>query len=395
MALVLPRVARIAAFAAAVFSIVPLLSHAASRQPINIGITVAQTGPFASLGIPQANTVALLPRKVDGREIHYTVLDSRSSPSAAAQTMRQLISDHHADVVIAASATPAALALVPIAGETRTPYITVASSGAIVSPVTGARRWVFKTTPDNSLFATAIANAMQKQHVKTLAFISETGSYGEDWKQRMAEYSKPRGIKIVDHEVYQPTDTSALGQVLKLIAAHPDAILIAAAGTPAVLPEKELRAHGYKGRIYQAAGAANDAVMRLGGSACNGTLLPASPLQVASQLPDSNPSKKAALEYIHRYDAKYGAGTADQFGASIWDASHLIMRALPVALKTGAQPGTEAFRAALRDAMEHVTDLHGARGDYNFSPTDHAGLGVNSVVTVEMRDGKWIYQPSL
>ena len=42
--------------------------------------------------------------------------------------------------------------------------------------------------------------------------------------------------------------------------------------------------------------------------------------------------------------------------------------AVPQALKV-AQPGTPAFRAALRDALEKTTDVAGTHGIFNMSAT--------------------------
>ena len=51
-------------------------------------------------------------------------------------------------------------------------------------------------------------------------------------------------------EKYAPTDQSVTAQVLKVIAANPDAVYIFSAGTPGALPHVELVKRGYKGRIY-------------------------------------------------------------------------------------------------------------------------------------------------
>ena len=128
------------------------------------------------------------------------------------------------------------------------------------------------------------------------------------------------------------------GQVLKLVGAKPDAILIAGAGTPSALPQKELRARNYGGVIYQTHGAANNDVLRVCGKDCDGMFLPAGPLLVAAQLPDSNPVKKSALAYVETYEKAHGAGSTNTFGGHMWDAGQLVVAALPAALKTGASP---------------------------------------------------------
>jgi len=178
------------------------------------------------------------------------------------------------------------------------------------------------------------------------------------------------------------------GQVLKILSAKPDAVMIAGAGTPAALPQKALREKGYKGPIYQTHGVANSDFLRVGGKDVEGTLLPAGPVLVAAQLPDSNQVKKVALDYVSRYEAAHGKGSATTFGAHSWDAGILLAATVPVALKK-AQPGTKEFRAALRDALENVREVVGAHGVYNMSASDHVGLDQRSRVMVRIVNGTW------
>jgi len=178
------------------------------------------------------------------------------------------------------------------------------------------------------------------------------------------------------------------GQVLKVVGARPDAVLIAGSGTPAALPQKELRARNYGGLIYQTHGVANGDFLRVCGKDCEGTFLPAGPLLVAEQLPDSNPVKKSAMAYRTAYEKTYGAGSISTFGGHAWDAGMLLGAAAPQALKKG-QPGSKEFRAALRDAIEDTKNLPVSQGIVNMSATDHVGFDQRSRVMVEIVNGKW------
>jgi branched-chain amino acid transport system substrate-binding protein len=369
----------------------PLLASA----QIKVGVTVASTGPAASLGIPERNTVSLLPTEIAGQKVEYIVLDDGTDTTAAVRNMRKLITDDKVDVVVGTSVTPGSLAMVDVAGETSTPMISVAANARIVSPVEGARKWVFKTPQNDELMASALADAMAKHGIKTLGFIGYNDAYGEGWLNVMRAAAEAKGIKMVAVERYNRNDTSVTGQVLKLIAAKPDGILVAGSGTPVALPQSELKSRGYKGIMYQTHGAANNDVLRVCGKDCEGMFLPAGPLLVAEQLPDSNPVKKTALDYKNKYEAKYGAGTINTFGGHMWDAGMLIQAAVPTALATGAKPGTPEFRKALRDALEQVKDLAVSQGVFNMSPTDHAGFDERARVIVKVVDGKWVYQPDL
>ncbi len=360
---------------------------------INVGVTLSATGPAASLGIPEKNTVSLLPKTMGGQKVNYIVLDDASDTTGAVTNARKLMADK-VDIILGSSTTPASLAMIDAVAEGKTPMISLGASAAIIEPQDGGKkRWVFKTPQNDIMMALAIAGHMADHGIKTVGFIGFSDAYGEGWYKETVKALDLKKIKLVANERYGRTDTAVTGQVLKLMAAKPDAVLIAGSGTPAALPEKTLKERGYTGKIYQTHGVANNDFLRVGGKDVDGTLLPAGPVLVAEQLPASNPVRKSALEYIHAYEAAYGKGSVSTFGGHVWDAGKVLAAAVPVALK-GGQPGTEAFRSALRDAMEQVKDVAGAHGIFNMSPQDHLGLDQRGVVMVKIENGKWVYQPS-
>src|SRR4030095_5200389 len=209
--------------------------------------------------------------------------------------------------------------------------------------------------------------------------------YGENWLKVFSSIAESAGIKIVATEYYLRTDTSVTGQTLKLIAAKPDAILVAGVGGPGVLPQTTLRDQGYKGTIFQTHGVATDDFIRLGKEKVEGTILAAGPMLVIDEIPDANPIKKVAQDYIGAYEKKFGQKPAT-FGANTWDAGLILQRAIPAALKAG-KPGTEAFRVALRDAIEQEREIVGCQGVFNMSPGNHNGMDERARVLVTVKDG--------
>ena len=365
---------------------------AARAGTIHVGVTLSATGPAASLGIPERNTIALLPKTVDGQTMDYIVLDDGGDSSRAVANMRKLIDEDHADAIIGSSVTPASLAMMAVAAEKQVPMIAMAASASLITPMDAQRRWVFKVPQNDSLMAEAIAAHMQKAGVRTVGFIGFNDAYGDGWATEFGRAAKAHGLKIVASERFARADTSVTGQVLKLMAAHPDAILIAGAGTPAALPQKALHARGYAGKYYQTHGVANNDFLRVGGKDVEGTVLPAGPMLVAAQLPDSNPIKAHALDYIHRYEAAYGAGSASTFGGHAYDAGTLLAAAIPSALKAG-KPGTAAFREGLRAGMESQHNLILVHGIADLSPTDHNGFDTRARVMVTVANGHWKLLP--
>lgn len=367
------------------------LTHAAHAD-IKVGVTLSATGPAASLGIPERNTFELMPTTIAGHRIEYIILDDASDTTTAVKNTRRFVSEEKVDVVVGSTITPNSLAMIDIVAEAKTPMISMAASARIVEPVDEKRRWVFKTAQDDRQMADAILAHMSKNSVRNVAFIGFADAYGEGWWQEFDKSAKARGIRITASERYNRTDTFVTGQILKMMRDRPDAILIAASGTPAALPQKTLRERGYRGTIYQTHGVANADFLRVGGKDVEGTILPAGPVLVADALPADNAVKKVAMEYVQKYEAAYGKDSASTFGAHAWDAGILLQHAIPVALKT-AKPGTPQFRAALRDALEGLKDVPGAHGVFNMSATDHLGFDRRAAVMVEIRDGNWELLP--
>jgi branched-chain amino acid transport system substrate-binding protein len=370
------------------FVLVAAAFAAGVHADINVGITLSATGPAASLGIPEKNTVALLPATIAGQKVNYIVFDDASDTTTAVKNTRKLIAENKVDVVIGSTTSPNSLAMIDVVAEAETPMIAMAASSRIIEPMDGKRYWVFKTPQNDAQMATAIVQHMIDNNVKTVAYIGFADAYGEGWWNEFSKIAEARKIQIVANERFNRADTSVTGQVLKTIAAKPDAVLIGGAGTPAALPQKSLKEKGYKGMMYQTHGVANADFLRVCGKDCEGTFLPAGPVLVAAQLPDSNPIKKVALEYVAKYEAANGKGTVSTFGAHAWDASKLLVNAVPAALKKG-QPGTPEFRKALRDALESTRNLTAAHGVFNMSPQDHLGFDQRSRVMVKIEGGNW------
>ncbi len=368
------------------------LATAATAQSVKIGMTVSSTGPAASLGIPEANTAKLFSKDIGGVPVEVVVLDDGSDSTKGVANTRKLLTDDKVDVVIGSSTTPVSLAMIEVAGEMKAPMITLAASAAIISPMDDKRRWVFKTPQNDRLMADAVVDYMAAQNVKTVAFIGFNDAYGDGWLNVVTPALAAKNIQLVGSERYSRTDTSVTGPVLKLMAAKPEAVLIAGSGTPAALPQKTLKERGYAGKVYQTHGVANADFLRVGGKDVEGTILPAGPVLVASQLPDTNPVKKAGLEYTQRYEAVHGANSASTFGAHSNDAFALLQAALPVAIKS-AKPGTPEFRAALRDALEGVKNVVYSQGVATMSAEDHVGQDKRARVMVTVENGAWKLLP--
>ena len=369
------------------FAAVAFLCSFAATGQVKVGLMVSATGPTSAIGIPQKNTGDLLPRKVGDTTIEYVQLEDGGDSTRAVQNIKKLIQENNIDALIGPSTTPNALAILDFIAEAKVPMMATVGTSSVVEPLDAKKRWVFKTTQNDDLIASALLAHMTKNGVKTIGFIGFNDPYGENWYKVFVPMAEKAGISIVANERYARNDQSTTGQVLKLMAAKPDAVLIAAVGGPAVLPQATLFDQGYKGRIYQTHAVATEDFIKLGKEKVEGTVLAAGPMLVIDEIPATNPTRKVALAYLAAYEKQFGAKPAT-FGANTWDGGILLEQAIPVALKAG-KPGTEAFRSALRDAVEKEREIVGTQGVFNMSATNHNGMDERARVLVVVKDGRF------
>ncbi|VWB39250.1 branched-chain amino acid ABC transporter substrate-binding protein [Burkholderia lata] len=367
-----------------------VLACATAHADLKVGVDLSSTGPAAAIGITSKNAILMWPKTIAGQPVQVTVLDDASDPGTAVRNIRKLVDEDHVDVVVGPNITPAALAALDAVAAGQTPMITLVGSGAIVEPQEGARTWAFKMAQSDSAMADVMTRYMANHGVKTVGFIGFADSYGDSWLNEFTRFADLRKIRVVATERFNRTDASVTGQALKLIAAKPDAILIAGSGTPAVLPQRTLIERGYKGPIYQTHGIATPEFIKLGGKDVDGTLFPTQPVVVARTLPADHPARKAALAFVDAYEAKYGAGTVTQFAGDAAGVYPRLADAVGRALKA-AQPGTPAFRAALRRELERAHELVVPNGVVNTSDKDHVGLDQRASVMGIVKQGRFVY----
>ena len=371
-------------------AVATLVVSTVAHADIKVGIDLSSTGPAAAIGITSKNAMLMWPKTIAGQKAEYIILDDGSDPGVAVRNIRKLISEDPDDEKDGPNVTPAALAALDPVAESQTPMITLIGSASVVEPQEGKRVWAFKMAQTDSAMADVMTRYMANHNVRTVGFIGFADSYGDSWLNEFTKFATLRHIQVVATERFNRTDASVTGQVLKLMAAKPDAILVAGAGTPSVLPQRTLVERGFKGPIYQTHGIATPEFIKLGGKDVEGTLFPTQPVVVARTLPADHSAKKAAMAFVTAYEAQYGPNSVTQFAGDAAGVYPRLVDAVARALKT-AQPGTPEFRAALRSELEHAHELVVPNGVVNTSAKDHVGLDQRASVMGIIKDGKFTY----
>ncbi|CAN7716686.1 ABC transporter substrate-binding protein [Neorhizobium tomejilense] len=369
-----------------------LLTATAASAEIKIGAILSLTGPAASLGIPEKNTLDILPKKIGDEDVSYIILDDASDPSAAVRAAKKLMDEGKVDIILGPSITPTSLAVIEAVAVNQTAMISAAGSAVIASPVEGNKKWAFKITPEEPTMAAYVFKQIENDNGKKIAFIGFNDAFGDSFIGAFKKVAVKRGLEVVADERFNSKDTSVTAQALAVLSAAPDAVIIGASGTPGVAPILELRNVGFDGPIYMNQGMANPDVLRVGKAGLEGVMFAVPPALIAEQLPADNPIKAEALKYVTAYEGKYGPESRSLFGATIWDAFLITANAVPFALEK-ARPGTPEFRTALRDAIEETKELVGSQGVFNLSKTNHNGTDLRAETLVRIKNGKWVYIP--
>jgi branched-chain amino acid transport system substrate-binding protein len=374
-----------AAAALAAALLLPIGPALGQTPEITIGISLCTTGPGAALGIPERNALEFVPKEIAGVPLKLIVLDDGGDPTNATTNARRFVTESKADIIMGSSVTPPTIAVANVANEAGIPHLALSPF-----PVTPERaKWSVSMPQPVPIMGKVLYQHMKAHHIKTVGYIGYSDSYGDLWFNDFKNQGVPMGLTLVDEERFARPDTSVAGQVLKLMAANPDAILVGASGTAAALPQTELRDRGYTGLIYQTHGAASMDFIRIAGPAAEGVLMASGPVMDPEDQADSALTKQPGLALDKAYEAKYGANSRSQFAGHAYDAFEVLKRVVPVALKT-AKPGTLEFREAIRQALLSERDIAASQGVYNFTEQDRYGLDDRARIILTVKNGKYV-----
>ncbi len=363
-----------------------------ARADITVGFVTSLSGAGSSIGIPYGRGIAAAfayRAEVAGQKIKLIQLDDASDPSAATRNARKLAEEEKVDVLIGTATAPSTIAIAAVASELKVPFIAVSPIQPTADP---ANQWAIAIPQPAPLLVKVVADRMKRDGVKKVGYIGFSDAWG-DLVYNGAKTAEGRGdIQVVTNERYARTDTSVTGQILKLVAARPDGVLIGGSATQGALPLLALAERGYKGPTYCTTALVNPDFVRVGGKAADGIKVSTGPVIVADPLPDGHFAKKLSADFREAFLKANNVPSTDGFSGYSFDAWMVLMDAVPRALKT-AQPGSPNFRTALRDALLSTKEVSGVHAVYNFKPGETHGVDERSLVIVTLKNGVWTYTP--
>lgn len=360
-------------FAASVFA----------AAPIKIGGLFAVTGPAAFLGAPERNSAKMVVDEINkaggvkGRKLELVVYDTSGDATKAVQLATKLIKDDKVAAIIGPSTTGETMAVVAVAQREHVPLISCAAGIKITDPV---KKWVFKTAQNDSLAVGRIYEYLQKTKQTRVSILTVSDGFGASGREQLKSQAAKHGITIVSDDTYSPKDTDMTAQLTKIRGLRSQAIICWGTNPGPAVVAKNVRQLGIKTPIFMSHGVSSKKFINLAGEAAEGIKLPSGKVVVADILSGSDRQKNSLMAFVKDYQKHFKA-EGDHFGGHAWDAVMLIRNAVDNGADTPAK---------IRDQLEKTRGFAGIGGSFTFSPKDHAGLGKDAFVLVEVKKKDWL-----
>ncbi|HLN91368.1 MAG TPA: ABC transporter substrate-binding protein [Patescibacteria group bacterium] len=357
---------------------------AQAAEPIKIGAILSVTGPASFLGAPEAKTLEMVVQDTNskggilGHKIELIIKDSGASPEKAFSFAKQLIEEEKVFAIIGPSTSGETMKIKSVAEAGKTILLSCAAADAIVDPVA---KYVFKTPQKDSDAILKIFQQMKKMKISRIGVLSSNTGFGNSGKGQIEKLAPQHGITIAANEVYDKAASDLTAEVTKIKAANVQAIVNWSIEPAQAIVIKNARQIGLKVPIFQSHGFGNIKYVEAAGAAAEGVMFPAGRLLVADALPNSDPQKALLLKYKKDYMSFCSGEECSTFGGHAYDAYIILMKGIEKAKSTDKE--------AVRTAIENLKGVVGTAGIFNFSPTDHSGLGIDAFEMLTVKNGKF------
>jgi len=362
-----------------------------AAEPIKLGAFFALSGPAAHIGTPTKLVAQMVVDKINkegginGRPIELVLGDTESDPAKAAVIAKKFIFSDKVAAIIGPTSTAEGMSVKKIVEEAGVPtFMTVGGDPVIMGGNFGPYTYVFKSPQRSSTAVRKLYGYLKAKGMTKVALFTASDSFGKDglgWLERLAPEF---GISFTAKESFGPSDTDMTAQLTKIKNSAPQAIVTWTIGPAGSIVAKNKLQLGIPIPLFQCHGLPDPKYIELAGKASEGDRMPATKLMVADALPASDPQVKVITEFIrlyrdvYKHDKEFPINTHSGYA---WDAITIVANAMK---KAGTDP--KALRAALEETKGYV----GVSGVYNLTAEDHNGLGVDSLVMVQVKDGRFV-----
>jgi len=376
--------------AVSLFCLGAMVLSAQAAEPIKLGAFFALSGPNAPIGTPTKLVAQMVVDQINkggginGRPLELVIGDTESDPAKAATIAKKFIFSDKVAAIIGPTSTGEGMNVKKIVEEAGVPTFMTVGGDPPIMKETGPFTYIFKSPQRSSTAVKALYAYLKKKNLTKAALLTASDPFGKDGAVWLEKLAPDYGITFVAKESFGPKDTDMTPQLTKIKNAAPQAIICWTIGPAGAIVAKNKAQLGIKIPLFQCHGQPGPEYIKLAGKASEGDRMPATKLMVAKELADNDPQKKVIQDFIklyqdvYHYDQEFPINTHSGYA---WDAIYIVTNGLK-------QAGTDP--KALRSAIEQTKGYVGVSGIYNLTPEDHNGLGVDSMVIVEVKGGKFV-----
>ena len=366
-----------------------MTSAAFAADTIKLGAFFDLSGRAAFIGTPTKLVAEMLVEKlnaeggINGQQLELIIADTEANPTKTASIAKKFIHKDGVVAIIGPTLTDTGMNVKKIVENARTPiFMTVGGDPVIMGGKFGSFKYVFKSPQRSSIAVKRLFTYLKEKNLTKVALLSAADGFGKDGAGWMDKLAAEYGIEIIARESFGTRDTDMTAQLTKVKNNSPQAILAWTIGPAGSIIAKNKVQLGIDIPLFQCHGLPDPKYIELAGPASEGDRMPATKLMVVEELADSDPQKPVIEEFVKLYKEK---GYDKQFPINThsgyaWDAIMMVANAIK-------KVGTD--KELLRTEIESTKNYIGISGTYNITPEDHNGLDVDSMVIVQVKDGKF------
>ena len=353
----------------------------ASGDSITIGTVTTNSGTAAAYGEAEVKGFELAVSEINakgginGKKVKLESMDDKGDATEASNAFNRLSGDNDVLAVAGPTISATTAAVAPLADQAK--LVTIAPAATSDSIETG--NYLFRTCFKDSYQGEVAARfAAENLKVKKVAVLYGTGDpYSSGVGEAFAKAAEKLGLEVVDKESSSSADDTEYSAQLQKIQASGAELLYApyyySVAGPYIIPQA--RSVGFEGYVMGPDG--YDGLKLTGDkSQYNKTYY------TTHYSADDNTNTKVQ-DFIKSYKEKNNA-EPNTFAALGYDTIYMLKQAIEKA-------GKNATREDVRNAVTGM-NFDGVTGKFTM---DKSGSPTKSVIVLEMKDGKPVYNTTV
>jgi branched-chain amino acid transport system substrate-binding protein len=343
------------------------------KGPIKIALVDAQSGQLSSLGAWELKGAKLAVTEwnaqggIDGRQIQLDVFDDQGDPTTGTNLARKIDSEGHI-AMIGTAESAVTIAMAPTLKSAGIPNITSGQSPGLVAV---GSEFLFLNGPTSTTYDETLAKyIVDAQGIKSIAMITNNGSYGKGEHDAFTKALASRGVTPVTDQVVTTDQKDFSAALTTIRQKNPKIIFLGAEEVESGLIVKQARDLGITVPFAGAAPQGTPVFLDTAGAAnAEGTIVSSPYL--------SNDISDASRKFAAAYKAAYNE-EAELHGAKAYDGTQIMLTAIKTSNVASGKELADAIRA---------TKYEGLLGSFAF---DKTGVGIFATAIGTIKGGKLV-----